>query len=287
MKNTLLCLLGFIFLSTPLTATAAQSGDFTYTSDGSAITITDYTGPGGTVTIPSTISGLPVSTIGYRAFENKTNLTQVTIPGSITSLGDSLFTFCTSLTNVTILDGLTRIELGMFSNCTNLTSITIPNSVTSIEDSGFAYCISLTNITIPGSITHIGYEAFLECTNLAAVFFTGQTPYVPDPSFGDPNATVYYLPSATGWGATFAGRPARLWNPLMQSSGSSLVVGPTGFGFNITGTADIPIVVEACTNLASAAWVPLQSLNLTNGAFYFNDPNWMNYPARNYRIRSP
>ena len=39
--------------------------------------------------------------------------------------------------------------------------------------------------------------------------------------------------------------------------------------------------------LANANWVPLQSLNLTNGAFYFSDPNWTNYPARNYRIRSP
>ena|SRR6185436_18480069 len=60
-----------------------------------------------------------------------------------------------------------------------------------------------------------------------------------------------------------------------------------GIRFQHHRTADIPIVVEACTNLASANWVPLQSLNLTNGAFYFNDPNWTNYPARNYRIRSP
>ena len=100
---------------------------------------------------------------------------------------------------------------------------------------------------------------------------------------GANNATVYYLPGTGGWGATFADRPAVLWNPLMQTSG----VGPAGFGFNITGTTDIPIVVEACTNLAIANWVPLQSLNLTNGAFYFSDPNWTNYPARLYRIRSP
>jgi hypothetical protein len=45
--------------------------------------------------------------------------------------------------------------------------------------------------------------------------------------------------------------------------------------------------VEATTNLAIGPWVPLSSLNLTNGAFYFSDPNWTNYPARNYRIRSP
>ena len=46
-------------------------------------------------------------------------------------------------------------------------------------------------------------------------------------------------------------------------------------------------MVEACASLANANWVPLQSLNLTNGAFHFSDPNWTNYPARNYRIRSP
>jgi hypothetical protein len=100
-------------------------------------------------------------------------------------------------------------------------------------------------------------------------------------------STVYYLPGTTGWDTYFAGRPTRLWNPLMQTSGSGFGVGPAGFGFNITGTADIPIVVEACASLANANWVPLQSLNLTNGAFYFSDPNWTNYPARNYRIRSP
>jgi hypothetical protein len=59
------------------------------------------------------------------------------------------------------------------------------------------------------------------------------------------------------------------------------------FGFNITGTANIPIVVEACTNLANPAWNPLQSCNLTNGSLYFSDPTWTNYPARLYRIRWP
>jgi len=105
-----------------------------------------------------------------------------------------------------------------------------------------------------------------------------------DGSYGirDP-VIVYYLPGATGWGPFFSGRPTELWNP----QASALRVTGGQFGFNITGTADIPIVVEACTNLANGNWVPLQSLNLTNGAFYFSDPNWTNYPARNYRIRSP
>jgi hypothetical protein len=102
--------------------------------------------------------------------------------------------------------------------------------------------------------------------------------------YSAPNAIVYYLPGTTGWGATFDDRPARLWNPLIQTSGPGFGIGPAGFGFNITGTTNIPIVVEATTNLANGPWVPLQSLN---GVFYFSDPNWTNYAARNYRIRSP
>ena len=53
-----------------------------------------------------------------------------------------------------------------------------------------------------------------------------------------------------------------------------------------TGTANIPVVVEASTNLGSG-WVPLQSVSLTNGDFYFSDPQWTNYPGRFYRLRSP
>ena len=55
----------------------------------------------------------------------------------------------------------------------------------------------------------------------------------------------------------------------------------------ITGTTNIPIVVEACTNLASPVWTPLTNVNLTNGLFYFSDAQWTNYPGRYYRISSP
>jgi hypothetical protein len=60
-----------------------------------------------------------------------------------------------------------------------------------------------------------------------------------------------------------------------------------GFAFNITGVADTPIVIESCTNLANPVWVSLQSCTLTNGALYFIDPAWTNYPGQFYRIRSP
>jgi len=59
------------------------------------------------------------------------------------------------------------------------------------------------------------------------------------------------------------------------------------FGFTITGTTNIPIVVEASANPAPTSWSPLLTCTLTNGSIYFSDPAWTNYPARFYRIRSP
>src|SRR6185503_8966969 len=149
MKNTLLALLGFTLLSTPLAATAQQSGDFSYSSDGSTITITGYTGPGGAVTIPNTITGLPVRIIGASAFQNKANVTSVTIPNSVTAIEYFAFNSCTSLTNVTIPNSVISLDVAAFWRCTSLASVTLPASVTSIGNGAFYSCTSLTSVTIP------------------------------------------------------------------------------------------------------------------------------------------
>jgi hypothetical protein len=59
------------------------------------------------------------------------------------------------------------------------------------------------------------------------------------------------------------------------------------FGFNIVGPTKTSIQVEACSNLASPIWVPLRTLSLTNGSFYFSEPFQPNSPGRFYRISSP
>jgi hypothetical protein len=107
--------------------------------------------------------------------------------------------------------------------------------------------------------------------------------------FQGDNMTVYYLPGTTGWIAfsTDTGLTPVLWNPLIQTGDGSFGVRSNQFGFNITGTTNIPIVVEACTNLANPVWTPLQTVTLTNGSFYFSDPQWTNYPSRYFRISSP
>ena len=115
------------------------------------------------VTIPDS-----VTSIGNWAFELCTSLTSITIPDSVTSIGKSAFARCTSLTSITIPDSVTSIGDSAFSGCT-LTSIIIPDSVTSIGYIAFADCKSLTSITIPDSVTSIGDGTFRDCTSLTNI----------------------------------------------------------------------------------------------------------------------
>ena len=107
-------------------------------ADGKA-TITGYTGPGRALTIPGTISGLPVTRIGDYAFSGRIGLTSVMIPASVTSIGDGAFSRCTGLTNLVIGDSVTSIGRVAFYGCTGLTNVTIPNSVTSIGNGHRCY----------------------------------------------------------------------------------------------------------------------------------------------------
>jgi hypothetical protein len=121
-----------------------------------------------------------------------------------------------------------------------------------------------------------------------AVYFKGNAPSLGSSVFlNDNNATIYYLPGTTGWGATFGGRPTALWKPRVQTGDASFGVWTNQFGFNIAWASGRSIVVEASTNLASPIWVPLQTNTLSSDTWYFSDAEWTNYPGRFYRLRSP
>ena len=90
-----------------------------------------------------------------------------------------------------------------------------------------------------------------------------------------------HVDSATG---VFVTPPT---NPQVQTSDASFGVRTNRFGFTLTGTSGLVIVVEACTDLAHPIWSPLQTNTLTGGSYYFSDPAWTNYPGRFYRLRSP
>ena len=103
------------------------------------------------------------------AFNKCIALTDITIPNSVTSIGDAAFNGCTGLTNVTIGNSVTSIGTKVFYGCSSLTNVTIPNSVTSIGQSAFNCCTGLASVTIPSSVTSIRQSAFGGCTGLASV----------------------------------------------------------------------------------------------------------------------
>jgi hypothetical protein len=244
--------------------------------------------------LTNALIGKSVTSIGMDAFLSCTKLVSADIPNSVTSIGDDGFYDCTSLTKVTIPNSVTNLGADVFGNCTNLTSVLIGNSF--LGSFEFSSCSSLTNITIGAYVTSIADAAFYACHNLMGVYFLGNPPSLNnnggDPNYtylfgGDNKTTVYYLPGTTNWGSTFAGRPTVLWNPRAQTSGGSFGVRTNRFGFPITGTSNLVIVVEACTDLANRSWSPVSTNTLTGGSSYFSDPQWTNYPARFYRLRSP
>ena len=154
----------------------AMAYNFTYTYQGK--TLYYYVTSGSTikVTYYSSISDFNNYVNGDVVIPSTVTYNGTTY--SVTSIGKSAFSGCSSLTSVTIPNSVTSIGISAFSDCSGLTSITIPNSVTSIGQSAFSDCSSLTSVTIPNSVTSIGKMAFVGCSGLTSInVASGNTHY--------------------------------------------------------------------------------------------------------------
>ena len=110
-----------------------------------------------------------VTSIGNSAFSCCSSLSEVVIPSSVNSIGNSAFSCCSSLSKVVIPTSVTSIGDWSFSGCSSLSEIVIPSSVTCIGDDAFHGCRSLSKIVIPSSVTSIGSDAFWECRSLSDI----------------------------------------------------------------------------------------------------------------------
>ncbi len=165
-SNTYQYPFGYIFGTSSYKGGVATS-QFYYGSSTSSITSTTYY-------IPSSLKSVTITggNILYGAFYDCASLRSVTIPDSVTSIGDEAFYKCSSLESITIPDSVTSIGNYAFYYCESLTSITIPDSVLSLGDRAFEYCSSLTSVTIGNGVTSIGDSAFSNCKRLNAVHIT-------------------------------------------------------------------------------------------------------------------
>ncbi|MDO5783828.1 MAG: leucine-rich repeat protein [Eubacteriales bacterium] len=118
------------------------------------------------------------------AFGGCYNLTSITIPDSVTSIGGGAFSSCYNLTSITIPDSVTSIGGGVFYDCNNLISVKLPSNITSITNDMFNGCTSLVNIEIPDDVTCIDNSAFARCGNLTSVKIPNGVTSINDSAFG-------------------------------------------------------------------------------------------------------
>jgi hypothetical protein len=263
------------------------------------------------VSIPNSVTN-----IGNLAFFNCTGLTKVTIPNSVINIGVDAFQECASLTNVIIGYSVVTIGNYAFYDCPNLAGVYFHGNAPSLGVSVFSGDNNATAYYLPEASTWnpqvqttgarfgvrtnrfgfmiVGASGLAvvvqACTDLthpnwspiSTNTFSGGSCYFCDPGWMNYPQRFFRLGSLL-----FGGLPVLLWNPQVLTSDASFGVRTNGFGFTVAGTANIPIAVEACTNLASPTWTVLQTCSVTNGSVYFSDPAWTNYPARFYRISPP
>lgn len=163
-------------------------------------TITKYIESDTVVVIPSKINGVTVETIGHGAFE-RSAVTSVTIPDSVTAILDRAFANCFQLTNISIPNSVTSIGFSAFEHCTSLKSITLPSSLNSISEALFSDCSQLTTIHIPDSVLSIQDYAFGNCTRLETIRIPVSVTSIGNLAFARcPNSmTVTYPGSKTQW----------------------------------------------------------------------------------------
>ena len=158
-------------------------------ADGETVTITKVLGPVDStnngpydIEIPTELGGCTVTGLGEYSFSGYLsaaqsnepyqfgrNIHSVTIPQSVTSIGDYAFSRCEKMDSLTINDAATSIGSWAFDECYKLTTLSLGKNITTIGDYAFLDCHKLDNVTIPQSVTSIGKSAFYRCYALTTL----------------------------------------------------------------------------------------------------------------------
>ena len=215
-------------------------------SDVDPTVLQGYTGPGGAITIPSSITS-----INAAVFANNTSITSVTMPDTVTSMGSGVFQGCSNLSSVILSGGLTAIPDNTFRECTSLSSVSVPGGVTSIGSKAF-YETPISSISIPAATTSIASDAFQQAKNLTSINIAGGSS-----AYSSSDGCVY------------------------NASGSRLLIVPEGkTGVTISaGTTTIGSgAFRDCTNIASLS-LPNSVTTIESNAFSGSGIGTITIPA--------
>ncbi len=172
---------------------ARKCNDFIYHSSSSLIRRSPfYACPINEIIFGETVKHIPSSFC-----QEMHQLTQITIPDNVTSIGEYVINNCNGLNSITIGDSITNITNQMFHNCPSLSSITIGNGVTEIDNSTFKNHSSLSSVNIGNGITKIGQHAFYNCSSLSSFTIHATIPpMIEDLTFGKVNKSIpIHVPS--------------------------------------------------------------------------------------------
>ncbi|MCR5264039.1 MAG: leucine-rich repeat domain-containing protein [Clostridiales bacterium] len=142
---------------------------FLESEDGSHVMIVGFRGDaaeGGRVVIPEEIDGLPVTEIAESAFAGNDVIKYLSIPDSVTVIGEFAVSRASNLETAVIPKTMTKMPAGMFEGCSSLRTVELPPELTDIGDVAFSGCTMLGRMYVPASVRHIGVDAFAACERL-------------------------------------------------------------------------------------------------------------------------
>ncbi len=218
------------------------------------------------IQIPSSVKSIEKLAFSF------SGLTSITLPETITSLGESIFLQCQSLASANIPTSITEIPNSLFSRCISLKNITLPSNTTKIGDTAFDGCNALTSINIPSSVTSIGSNALSNCDALKSIYMNTSTPPTAGSNafYGVFNVAKLYVPV----GSKIAYSKANIWSWFIIAGNYDNIIEYTPSGIENNAGSNITIsssnqkdiyIINGLSNIATYSILNIQGKIVETG----------------------
>ena len=238
----------------------AQLIQFTYTTNSNTITITGYTGAGGVVSIPASITGRSVTAIAANAFAGRGEITGMVLPDTVVSIGDQAFDSCHNMVSIYLGTNITSIGTRAFQD-SGLTSVVLPQSLTQLNDGVFLRATGLGTVTFGNQMTSIGASAFIGCSSLLAITLPNSVTNISNSAFSYSGLNSIVVPGGAIGDLAFGFCP-NLSSVTLGTNVTSMGLGAFANCFALK-TITIPSkvtelggsVFNGCSNLVTAVFL--------------------------------